>query len=432
MPVPEIPQKLHRVLLRDDAYDSLRQDIISGRVRPGARLHVEAIAARLGVSRTPIHEALSKLAGDGFVEVRPQKETRVAIPSAATAADIVFVYRHIVMTLLPQVLPLGGASSPPEGADIRGEAGILDVCALLGSVIDAVHNLTLQRATSAIVVHLEWAVTVFPELGRDLAMNARAFAALADALYSGDAAGSQRLIASWSDGILRRARSHHAVASATGARVLLRDQVYASILEAFANGSLGTGERLREDQLMRWLGVSRTPVREALSRLERIGLVEVLPGRQTLVSPLNGKRLGEVLEALALFAELSMREGVPLLGAQERALLVQRYGEMEKAAAVGNFAQAVMVFTSAQRVATQACESKALVAIVDSVSPWLYKRVEVTLSTDADVVRDYAVVMQAAVQCADGPVAATATGRLLRDAARSLPFRAGHMLSSPR
>ena len=52
------------------------------------------------------------------------------------------------------------------------------------------------------------------------------------------------------------------------------------------DGTLAPGERLRDQELCEWLGLSRTPVREALSRLEQDGLVETAPQRYTQVAPL--------------------------------------------------------------------------------------------------------------------------------------------------
>ena len=65
---------------------------------------------------------------------------------------------------------------------------------------------------------------------------------------------------------------------------ILGDEVYACIGSAILDGRLGPGERLRDVDLAAQLGVSRTPVREALQRLERFGLVEVAVGRYTRVS----------------------------------------------------------------------------------------------------------------------------------------------------
>lgn len=68
---------------------------------------------------------------------------------------------------------------------------------------------------------------------------------------------------------------------------VLGDEVYALLGEAILDGRLSAGERLRDQELAERLGVSRTPVREALQRLERAGLVEVAPNRYTRVSVPN-------------------------------------------------------------------------------------------------------------------------------------------------
>lgn len=65
---------------------------------------------------------------------------------------------------------------------------------------------------------------------------------------------------------------------------VLGDEVYTTLGEAILDGRLAPGQRLRDTELAALLGVSRTPVREALQRLERCGLVEVSANRWTRVS----------------------------------------------------------------------------------------------------------------------------------------------------
>lgn len=88
---------------------------------------------------------------------------------------------------------------------------------------------------------------------------------------------------------------------AAPARTLLRDVVYAKMLDAIQDGTLEPGERLNDDQLTAWLGVSRTPVREAIARLESEGLVEMAANRYTRIAGLSGAAHDEaamLLEAL--------------------------------------------------------------------------------------------------------------------------------------
>lgn len=67
----------------------------------------------------------------------------------------------------------------------------------------------------------------------------------------------------------------------------LVDEAYAVLGEAIVDGRLKPGDRLRDVDLAEQMGISRTPVREALQRLERIGLVEVSANRYTRVSPVS-------------------------------------------------------------------------------------------------------------------------------------------------
>ena len=81
---------------------------------------------------------------------------------------------------------------------------------------------------------------------------------------------------------------------------VLGDEVYSSLGEAILQGRLKPGQHLRDHELAQWLGVSRTPVREALQRLERTGLVEVAPHRYTRVSIPDAKLLDDTHEFAVL------------------------------------------------------------------------------------------------------------------------------------
>lgn len=58
--------------LRELVFDSLRKAIIHGKLRPGERLMEIQLAEEMGVSRTPVREAIRKLELDGFVVITPQ------------------------------------------------------------------------------------------------------------------------------------------------------------------------------------------------------------------------------------------------------------------------------------------------------------------------------------------------------------------------
>jgi DNA-binding GntR family transcriptional regulator len=76
----------------------------------------------------------------------------------------------------------------------------------------------------------------------------------------------------------------------------LGDEVYTVLGEAIRDGRLAPGERVRDIDLAARLGISRTPVREALQRLERIGLVEVAANRYTRISTPRDNDLDDTRE----------------------------------------------------------------------------------------------------------------------------------------
>jgi DNA-binding GntR family transcriptional regulator len=94
-------------------------------------------------------------------------------------------------------------------------------------------------------------------------------------------------------------------------RSLLRDRAYREIRNAIVDGTLAPGERLHDSSLIEWLGVSRTPVREALARLEQAGLVQTKPGSRTIVSPLDPRAVRAAQSVTAAMHELAVREALP-------------------------------------------------------------------------------------------------------------------------
>ena len=79
----------------------------------------------------------------------------------------------------------------------------------------------------------------------------------------------------------------------------LREVVCETLREAIREGVLEPGERLMEIQIAEELGVSRTPVREAIRKLELEGYVVMLPRRGTYVANLSIKDINEVFEIRA-------------------------------------------------------------------------------------------------------------------------------------
>jgi len=94
-------------------------------------------------------------------------------------------------------------------------------------------------------------------------------------------------------------------------RQLLRDVAYDTLHAAILDGTLAPGEKLQDAQLGDWLKLSRTPIREALARLEEDGLVETYPQRFTRVAPLDRTQARDAFQLVAAIHGLAARLAVP-------------------------------------------------------------------------------------------------------------------------
>jgi DNA-binding GntR family transcriptional regulator len=96
-------------------------------------------------------------------------------------------------------------------------------------------------------------------------------------------------------------------------RRLLRDVVFDKLLAAIEDGTLQPGERLNDDELVTWLGVSRTPIREAIAKLVDHGLVEMEANRYTRIALPDFELYRHALQVYSGLNELTARWAIPLL-----------------------------------------------------------------------------------------------------------------------
>lgn len=111
-------------------------------------------------------------------------------------------------------------------------------------------------------------------------------------------------------------------------RVPLRDQVHHAIVDRILRDELKPGARISDTALARELGVSRTPIREALLRLEREGFLEADVGRGFFVKPLSVREVREAYPVLWTLEVLALRSAAPL-APQRRAELDRINAELE-------------------------------------------------------------------------------------------------------
>lgn len=89
MPIPKDFSTPVRLTAKERVFSQLQQWIIDGTIHPGEKLTDSELANALGVSRTPVREALQLLAVQGFVEMHPGKETRVTMVDKEDVSKVI-------------------------------------------------------------------------------------------------------------------------------------------------------------------------------------------------------------------------------------------------------------------------------------------------------------------------------------------------------
>lgn len=140
--------------LAGDIAHRTRRLIADGRLSAGQRINESRLAARLDVSRTPLREALSRLAAEGFVTVRPRRGFFV---QALGAEELRQLY-EIRGILDPAALELAGLPSPVQLERLAGLNGrILEAVGDVDAIIsrdDAWHEELLSHCPNRIVLDL--------------------------------------------------------------------------------------------------------------------------------------------------------------------------------------------------------------------------------------------------------------------------------------
>ena len=110
----------------------------------------------------------------------------------------------------------------------------------------------------------------------------------------------------------------------------LRDVVFKTLRQAILTGELKPGERLMEIHLANKLGVSRTPIREAIRKLELEGLVTMVPRRGAQVAQITEKSMSDVLEVRRALDELAVELACLRITQEEKEQLKEACLNFEK------------------------------------------------------------------------------------------------------
>ncbi|PZF82570.1 GntR family transcriptional regulator [Jiangella anatolica] len=154
-------------------------------------------------------------------------------------------------------------------------------------------------------------------------------------------------------------------------RRLLRDDVYHRLRDAIVDGTLVPGEQLRDAELATWLGVSRTPIREALLRLSEAGLVSALPGRSTTVSSLDERDIREARGVVAAMHQLAVREAVGRLTDADLEAMREANARFRAAIEQGDIESALRADDDLHNVPVAVASNRALTTVLDQFTPVL-------------------------------------------------------------
>lgn len=152
-------------------------------------------------------------------------------------------------------------------------------------------------------------------------------------------------------------------------RSLLREDVYARIRDAIVDGTFEPGEQLRDTDIAAWLGLSRTPVREALLKLGEVGLVRTAPGRSTTVATLDHKAIRDAQTVVASMHRLAVAEAADKLTADDLDQMREANARFGAALKAGDADAALAADDEFHAVPVRVAGNTALATVLEQFTP---------------------------------------------------------------
>ncbi len=153
----------------------------------------------------------------------------------------------------------------------------------------------------------------------------------------------------------------------------LRDAVFLSLRRAILTGKLEPGERLTEVRLGKLLGTSRTPIREAIRKLELEGLVTIVPGSGARVAKITANELQEVMEVRNALDQLSARLASRRITADEKRDLKEACKQFSVAIKSGSQLEIAEADVKFHDVIISAARNKKLHGIISGLADNIYR-----------------------------------------------------------
>ena len=157
----------------------------------------------------------------------------------------------------------------------------------------------------------------------------------------------------------------------------LRDVVFNTLRQAILRGELKPGERLMEIQLANKLGVSRTPIREAIRKLELEGLVLMIPRKGAEVAEITEKSLRDVLEVRRALEELAVQLACEKITKEEIRELERVAKEFQQVVNSSDITEIAEVDVCFHDIIYTATDNQKLIQLLNNLREQMYRyRVE--------------------------------------------------------
>lgn len=153
----------------------------------------------------------------------------------------------------------------------------------------------------------------------------------------------------------------------------LRDVVFQTLRQAILKGELKPGERLMEIHLAQKLGVSRTPVREAIRKLELDGLVLMIPRKGAVVAEITVSDMEDVLEVRMALEELAVKQACRRITQEQMKELAGYAEEFKKSLQGDDLAVSAQADVAFHEVIYQATGNKRLIQILSNLREQMYR-----------------------------------------------------------
>lgn len=153
----------------------------------------------------------------------------------------------------------------------------------------------------------------------------------------------------------------------------LRDVVFKTLRQGILTGELKPGERLMEIHLANKLGVSRTPIREAIRKLELEGLVTMIPRRGAEVAQITEKSMKDVLEVRKVLDNLSVELACERITEEEKEKLQNACVDFADAVKTGDFSMIAKTDVAFHDIIVAATRNVRLSQMVNNLAEQMYR-----------------------------------------------------------